>query len=344
MEKVKLAACIGDCEYRNRFMRCLMGHYRDRFELHVFSEGDQLLEETGHTYDVLLCADCPDRIGQIAQMREEPLLYLWDEQQEEPGLSELMEGERIVFVDKYQEVNRIVDEILQQVAGEIREVKEQGRLFPKTQIHAVYSLAENEYQLPFVVTLASILGEHAKVLVLDLQENSGLSRMAEEQLMGLEELLVMAESGKYTKRRLLSCISHMEKMDIVYPAKNTECICEAGKAAYMRMLRMLQQELDYEVILLNLGARFVGFFEVLSECQEIYLMRNESGLCRWRECEFSEELNRKGYSGITERMTKVAIPPASEPVTSCERLVEQWKWNEFGDLIRRMNPGVAQIG
>jgi hypothetical protein len=22
--------------------------------------------------------------------------------------------------------------------------------------------------------------------------------------------------------------------------------------------------------------------------------------------------------------------------TSCERLVEQWKWNELGDMIRRM--------
>jgi hypothetical protein len=344
MEKVKLAACIGDYEYRNRFMRCLMGHYRDKFELHVFSEGDQLLEETDHKYDVLLCADCPDRIGRIAQTRDEPLLYLWDEQQEDMEVKELMQGERIVFVDKYQEVNRIVDEILQQVAGEIREVKERGMLFPRTRLHAVYSLAENEYQLPFVVTLASILGEHAKVLILDLQENSGLSRMAEEQLAGLEELLVMAESGKYTKKRLLSCIAHMEKLDIVYPAKNTECICEAGKATHMRMLRMLQQELDYDVILLNMGARFVGFFEVLSQCQEIYLMQNRSGLCRWREYEFVEEMTKKGYTGITERMTKVEIPPASEPVTSCERLVEQWKWNEFGDLIRRMNPGVAQIG
>ena len=53
-------------------------------------------------------------------------------------------------------------------------------------------------QLPFAVTLSSILSENEKVLLLDLQENSGLSQlMGEFYSSGMEELLVMAESGKY---------------------------------------------------------------------------------------------------------------------------------------------------
>lgn len=343
MQKVKLAACIADCEYKNRLMRCLMGHYGRKFELHVFSEGGQLLEQSDQKYDVLLCADCPAEISRIAELRNEPILYLADMQEGEPAVEEAHK-ERIFLVDKYQEVNRIVDEILQHVSDEVRDVREFGTLSEKTRLAAVYSLAENEYQLPFVVTLASILGERERVLVVDMQENSGLSRMAEEQMMGLEELIVMAESGKYTKKRLLACIAHMEKLDFVYPAKNTECICEAGKAAHVNMLRILRQELDYEVILLNLGTRFVGFFEVLSQCREVYLMRNKSGLCRWREYEFTEEMQKKGYSGITERMTKVDIPIMTAPAISCERVIEQWKWNEFGDMIRGMTSGVVQVG
>lgn len=343
MQKVKLAVCIGDSEYRSRFIRCLLGYYSGRFELHVFSEGGQLLEESDQKYDVLLCADCPAEISRLAELRNEPVLYLEDMQDGEFGAEEQQRG-RIFLVDKYQEVNRIVDEILQHISDEVRDVREFGYLSQKTRIAAVYSLAENEYQLPFVVTLASILGEHERVLLVDMQENSGLSRMAEEQVMGLEELIVMAESGKYTKTRLLACIGHMEKLDFVYPAKNTECICEAGKATHINVLQILRRELDYDVILLNLGSRFVGFFEVLSQCREIYLMQNKSGLCRWREFEFTEEMTKKGYSGIADRMTRVDIPIMTAPVTSCERVIEQWKWNEFGDMIRRLTSGVAQIG
>ncbi len=69
----------------------------------------------------------------------------------------------------------------------------------KLQVLAVYSLAENEMQLPFAVTLSSILSENEKVLLLDLQENSGLS-----QLMG--EFLFVRDgrtSGDGRKRKIL---------------------------------------------------------------------------------------------------------------------------------------------
>ena len=73
-------------------------------------------------------------------------------------------------------------------------------------------------------------------------------------------------------------------------------------------------------------------------------MRKNGGVCQWREYEFLEELKRKGYGGILERMIKVEVPGMTYPVTSFERLVEQWKWNELGDLIRRTAPQVTAFG
>ena len=37
-------------------------------------------------------------------------------------------------------------------------------------------------------------------------------------------------------------------------------------------------------------------------------------------------------------LREIQLPLVASPVVSCERLVEQWKWNEFGDSIRRMMP------
>lgn len=344
MQKVRLAVCIGDTEYANRFTNCLLGYYRNQFELHIFTEPAQVLEETNGNFDALLCSDCPEELAALADNRAEPVLYLWDEEEPRDAFLGEMEG-GICFVDKYQEVNRIVDEILRNIGDEIREVQRFGNIPPKCRIIAVYSLSENEYQLPFTVTMGSILSEQQRVLILDIQENSGFTQLAQrEGSMGLEEILVMAEGGKYAKNRLLSCIGHLDRTDFIYPAENTECLCEADSATYLKLLQMLTQELDYGVILVNLGARFVGFFEVLNRCQEIYLMQKKGGLCQWREYEFMEELQNKGYSGLADKMTRVEVPVLSSPVTSCERLVEQWKWNEFGDLIRRMIPGAVSIG
>ena len=344
MQKVRLAVCIGDTEYQNRFTNCLLGHYRNQFELHIFTNPEQITPEAEATFDMLLCADYSTEWKNLQQAISKPLLYLLDEEKEEEQA--LTEGEgRGVYVDKYQEVNKIVDEILKNIGGAIQAVKSEGSIPQKTQIMAVYSLSENEYQLPFIVTLASILSEKERVLVLDLQENSGFSQLIKERPdMGLEELLVMVEGGRYTKSRLLSCVGHLDSVDYIYPVENSECLCDAGQAVYMKLLQLLTQELDYGVILLNLGSRFTGFFELMNRCQEVYFMQSQGGLSQWREYEFREELESRGYKALTERMRTVQIPIFTNPAVSCERLVEQWKWNEFGDMIRGMTPGVAAVG
>lgn len=342
MQKAKIAICIGETEYRNRFVSCLMKHYQSRLELHVFGDAGQFLQAHEAPFEACLFADCEEELSALTGECTEPVLYLYDPEDIDCNVQTKAEKGGVCFVEKYQEVNRIVDEILAHISDEVRTVQETGRISGKTRIVAVYSLSENEYQLPFSVTFGSIAGEQEKVLLVDLQENSGLSQIMEQEgRLGLEELLVMAESGSYSKSRVVSCIGHLHGIDFVYPVENAECLCEAQASTYITMLAMLTREPDYDTVVLNLGVRFQGFTEILKRCSEIYLMHRKGSLCQWREYEFLEELRKKGYSDVAERIVKVEIPVISCPVTSFERLVEQWKWNEFGDFIRGMVPHPA---
>lgn len=345
MQKIRVGICIADAEYEKRFTNCLMNHYRTQVELHIFSGTDQLLAQDEQEIDICILSDCWEEFGEVRDRVRKPVVYLWDPEEETISTcgKELEGG--IHFVDKYQEVNRIMDEVLKRIGEEIKEVQENGFIKPKTRVAAVYSLSENEYQLPFAVTLASILSEKERVLVLDMQENSGLTQMVScESTYGLEELLVMAEGGKYSYNRMSECIGHLDRADFVYPLKNTESLCEISSGTYLKLIQMLCSEMDYDIIIVNLGARFLGFFEVLNNCHEIYFMQKKGGLCKWREYEFMQEMAQKGYTKLKDRMVRVETPQLNTPVNTCERLVEQWKWNEFGDLIRGMMPEVAAVG
>ena len=338
MKRVRLGLYIGDREYGERFTGCLMNHYREQLELHIYTEVNNLLEAM-QGFDVVLLSDCE---GELPALRGEvPVIYLYDweedvEKQREGG---------IYPVDKYQEANKIVDEILKQIGEEIRNVRESGSVQGRLQLLAVYALSENEYQLPFAVTLASILSEKERVLLLDLQENSGLSQLMDcTGTAGMEELLVMAESGKYSRSRMVSCIGHLDRTDVVYPVSNTECLCEARNETYQKLFQLFSRELDYSTIVLNMGSRFAGFFELLKSCQEIYLLKSRGGLGQWREKEFFSEISKHGEEDLSQRLREIQIPLVVSPMVSCERLVEQWKWNELGDSIRRMIPGVMPLG
>ena len=336
MKRVRLGVYIPDREYADRFTSCLMNHYRQQLEMHIYTEKEALQAASGEL-DVILMEPCGLENAGISC----PIVCLVDEE----GQAELGTGEGCVqMVEKYQEVNRIVDEIMRQIGDEVRGVQQSDRI-ERARMFAVYSLSENEYQMPLAVTLASILSERERVLILDLQENSGFSQLiGERQGQGLEELLVMAESGRFASGRMVSCIGHMDQADYVYPVKNTECLCEAEGALYQSLIRVLAKEMGYQTVILSLGSRFVGFFELLNECQEIYLVKPRGGLAQWRQREFLGELEAHGMEFTGQRLHEVELPVLTSPAISCERLVEQWKWNEFGDRIRSMMPGVMACG
>lgn len=335
MKRIRLGVYFPDREYGDRFASCLVNHYRQQIELHMFT-GREALVDASEGLDVILTEPC----GLAAQELPCPLVCLCDregeavEHEEEGGM---------YLVEKYQEVNRIVDEIMKQIGEEIRGVQ-QGEAAASARVFAVYSLSENEYQLPLAVTLASILSERERVLLLDLQENSGLSQLAGElQGQGLEELLVMAESGKYAPGRMVSCIGHMDRADYVYPAENTECLCETTGEVYQNLIGVLVREMGYQTVILNLGSRFVGFFDMLNDCQSVFLLKARGGLGQWRQKEFLRELETHGYTEVCEHLHEIELPALAGAIT-CERLVEQWKWNELGDRIRRLMPEVAACG
>ena len=332
MKRVRLGICMNDREYGDRFTNCLMMHYRDQLELHIFSQEDVPKEAWG-SLDAILFAD--ERVLEDVLGSTIPAIYLYEEDE---NVDKYVE-KGVYLVDKYQEVNKIVDEILKQIGEEIRGVGNTTSSRRSLQVLAVYSLAENELQLPFAVTLSSILSEKERVLLLDLQENSGLSQLLEDvSSTGMQELLVMAESEKYSRSRMMDCIGHLDRTDVVYPIGNTECLCEVKNSTYQKLFQLLAQEMDYTTIVLNLGSRFVGFFELLGSCREIYLMKRRGGLGQWREKEFLAELKKRGEERLSENLREIQLPRVAAPMVSCERLIEQWKWNEFGDSIRRMMP------
>lgn len=54
MRRARLGLCIGDREYGDRFTSCLMNHYRDQLELHMFSQ-KEALRRTGKPWMQLFC-------------------------------------------------------------------------------------------------------------------------------------------------------------------------------------------------------------------------------------------------------------------------------------------------
>ena len=86
MKKVRLGLCIGDNEYSLRFTNCIMNHYQEQVELHIYSENAELKRDR-KSYDIVLMDDVKNAENWSGEI---PVICLYDgkedtEKQEEGG-------------------------------------------------------------------------------------------------------------------------------------------------------------------------------------------------------------------------------------------------------------------
>lgn len=332
MNKKELAICIGDEEYQNRFTNCLINHFKNQFRISIFTDMEELEQTKKSEYDILLLGDYAFEWAKAFGEEGHKVVFLGNE---ELGITK--EAPNVFLADKYQPVHKIVDNIFQITGMEEKALSERVR--KKAKKYGIYGLSNTQLQIPFAMTVSAILREKGSVLLLDLQENSGLTSFEEEEKpSGLEELLALTETGIYTKGRIVSAIGHLEYCDYVYPARNSQCLTEADATMYETMFRILEEEMDYDKIVINFGSRFQGFFEILDICETVYFLKQESVLGEGREQEFIQEMMQKGYENCVNKLEMIPLSDRGYAHLNGSQLIRLWQWGDMGDLLRK---GVA---
>lgn len=336
MKKRKLAICIHDKEYQNRFLKCWMNHFKDSYEVHIFTniEDDMRLEE--QEYEVLLVDE--NTVETIEAIKEYTGLIVCLVENENV-MQERNPKENMYRLEKYQEVYKI-EQWIRDKMQELRLLTVPYGRFSKKQWIGVYSLDCELMQLPFAAMTAMEYGEKTKVLVVNLQAMSGMMLETDDgngELNGssMEDLLTAVVTNSYTRARILGGIGHEQNWDYIYPAKNSECLAEASKDTYETMIQILSQELEYTTIILNFGTVFSGIFDLMELCDDFYLLTAKKDSTTWREKAFREEMRMHGKEEFLQKIKRVEIPHVFFANQTWYPLAHQWRWNPIGDNLRK---------
>ena len=331
MNKTKLAICMKDLEYQSRFVNCFMNHYKHQYELHVYTDLEQLQLAEQMEYAVIITGEYSTEEMANFVERGEVILFLQELDFEEGDVS----LDNVCKTEKYQEVYKIAEVIQRMVADKELSQKYSDTKSVYRQV-GVFSLSKELYQLPIVALLASIYGEKHKVLLMDLQSYSGLTETEESATMGLEDLMSVATTGNYSKARLLECIRHEPNWDYVYPVQNNQCLAEGTKELYQTLFDIFVEELGYQTIIVNFGAMFLGQQEMMEQCQDFYLLCTNEDSDGWRENVFFQEMNRRGKENFTQRIHRIEIPTNFTKEIEWKALMQKWRWNHMGEKLRHL--------
>lgn len=290
-------------------------------KLEAFSRQQQL--------ELLLVGDEVDK-AQLTQVKVKQTVRLAESK-------EAMAGENPV-VYKYQASDAVLREVMAcyKVQPEQIPLMAAGK---KSMVIGVYSPVSRCGKTGFCMTLGQILAKESQVLLISMEEHSGLSRLTgTEYATSLSDLIYDYRQGDYTRMRLGAVVHNWGGLDYIPPAVYAEDLAELRGEELARLTAQIAADGIYQVLLADIGHLGRGLEPLLELCDVIYTPIKEDCVSAAKISAWQDYLELCGRAHLRERVQLLKLP---RPGASwqAETYLEQLLWGEMGDFARNLLKG-----
>lgn len=305
MNNAVLAICDEELDYAAHLADYL-GRKGGKFsETRVFTNGKSLedfLEK--HRIDMLLIGESIFRQRQewvnIRQLviLSEGTMVAEELSREQASIYKFQSAENI-----WREVNDIYA-MNEKPQGRKRADGEEARVF------AVFSPCGGSRKTIFSIGLGEILAKKRKVLYINLECFSGISRQVFENSMeGLSELLYyIREKNIALPEKIQSMVCKMGAVDTIPPVNHFRDLMEITDDDVDAIMGELKGGSCYDYIIIDLGYFYVSTFRWLSWCDVAFLTGGEDRISMEKKKTLRHYMQMEGRENLWERFFDIRIP------------------------------------
>ena len=300
MDSKSLVICDQESEYAARLAAFLNGKKELAFQVKIFKSPEQVsVLQKDESVDVMLVGSSFS-IEERTLLKASKIFVLADEKK-----TELLPGETSIF--KYQSGEEILSQIVQSFVKEEKaetfwyfSKKEKGKLI------AVYSPVHRCGQTTFALKKGRELSRKENVLYLNLESFAGIDGyFPREDQRTLSTLLYYAKQENGQIGLILSTlVKKTGGLDYIPPAAVTEDLKLITSSEWKKIFAQILKESIYDILLLDLGECIQGIYEILEDCDEVYLPVADDKTAVSKLRQYEEVLYRLGYEELYGRMIK----------------------------------------
>ncbi len=271
--------------------------------VHGFTDcGDLSAYTKEHPIDILLVSeelavDLPKKkeYGSVILLSGEE--YLSDSENEYPMLY------------KYQSCTQILRRAMNLYAE--RAKTDSGRVLRSGNLVriGIYSPVARSGKTDFALALGKEIAKNKRILYLNLEEYSGFESLyPSEEGCTLSELLYFVKQGKPAFGwKLEGLIRSMGELDYIAPLRSPLEYESVKREDWKRLLKLLEEESRYEVVILDLSGVVDGWYELLEACQGIYMPIAEDERAVAKVKQYEEAMRQLGMETMAERTQKLEL-------------------------------------
>ncbi len=217
------------------------------------------------------------------------------------------EGRNVIW--KYQSCENMIKQILEILS---KDMQMQNYIYRKQKLKVIgfYSPVKRSFQTSFAFTMGQLISKRGKVLYLNLEGFSGLTRLLQKNFQkDLSDILYYSQNGQnglsYFLGSIVECINGM---DILPPMFCQIDLISITAKEWIQFFYEIENETEYEYLILDLSDSIQGLFEILRHCCKIYTMIGNDGFALAKIDQYEKMLRQCQYEDVIEKTNKCCIP------------------------------------
>ena len=328
-----MALCDAEEEYAQLMTEFMKKQKNLPWELHTYTNADTLLDVERQSIDMLVVAESAF-CQELRELSPRCMVVL--------GESGVMRWEDISYVDKYQEA----EEVLKQLLGVYMETADVQLPFLRTNRKTVfignYSPVHRCMQTSFAITMSLMLARRHPTLYLNFEHYAGISELLPDmQTLDMADLLYFLNAQKDKFRlRLQTILKHKGALAYVPPMKSGQNLITVTPKEWLGLLERIEELEEYEYVVLDLTESMQGLFEILRMCRHVYTLTREDRIARGKLLQYEQVLALYEYGDVLGKTKRLALPHIQKLPEELEQLTK----GDLADLVKGLLRNLEEGG
>ncbi len=330
MKKNIFAVCDLDASYACSLMEYLNGKKTTLFEVQAFTNVESLKAYTRDNPIEVLLISTRTMCSEIRDLPINRIIML----SEGEALPELDEYPSVY---KYQSSDQLLSEVLEYYAESHPQPYIFGNAAHKSKIYGVYSPIGRARKTSFALTLGEVLAESNQVLYLNFEEFSGFEELFDKKYRtDISDLIYFSrqKEGGFIYR-LNSVVQTFHELQYVPPAISPADIRDVSGKEWLDFLHEISTYGEYDILILDLSEQVDELFQLLRECDRVYLPVLEDAISQAKLAQYEKLLGMLDLEDVREKTHRLKLP-VQPLLKENGDIIQQLLWGEMGNFVRKM--------
>lgn len=313
-----MALCDTDDEYAQLMTEFLKKNRELPWKVHTYTNVQELVKREKSDPELLVVSESAycEELRKIEALRTVVL-----------SESGVMRWENVLYVDKYQQAEEVLKELLQ-VYMEIADtglpkLKRNGNVI----FIGNYSPVRRTMQTSFALTMGQTLAKEHTTLYLNFEHYAGIGELRPDiQSLDMADLLYFLHGDREKFRlRLQTIRKQMGNLDYIPPMKSGQNLLTITEAEWLELFQRIEDIGEYEYVILDLSESMQGLFEILRMCKVVFTIAKEDRIARSKLLQYEQMLSLYEYEDVLAKTRRLKLP-------HIQRLPEELEQLTRGDL------------